>query len=212
MKFGLLLFPFLHLPALTLSATQYPRSDAYQYRRFFPVETLMEIFLNALSSEWVHRRDACWNRAPSSRWQRQYYREPTGGFYPPRFSTIVSRVCAHWRRLALNQPILWTYIKFGPKLRTMERSGVKLFNPKRVETWVQRSNSSPLHIRIHDFYGKEFDIDSLLHMLQPTVHRWKTLEIDGFLLNKITHVLAHYPSATNLRSLSIRESGRDIRL
>lgn len=175
-----------------------------------PPETLLEIFLIGRTLEWVlgdiwiHGWGRGWSSpGPLASWQ---------------FSTAVSHVCSQWRNLALDHPNLWTHMIFGPELHTLAAYCSSICNElddhavpkprfKRAITWLRRSKSLPIHIRIEAYDGRDdYELDLLFQCLRPSVHRWQSLEFDGILVDAITYPLASFPPAEMLKSLTMREN------
>ncbi|KAG1797768.1 uncharacterized protein HD556DRAFT_241395 [Suillus plorans] len=109
----------------------------------------------------------------------------------PSFEVLISHVCHHWRVVALNTPSLWTEIDVSP-----------LDSPpfERVQTFLERSKSLPIDIRIdceppdddeeEDSSGSEdselgqsphsmtfSDLDNLMSLLVPHISRWGSVEV-----------------------------------
>ncbi|KAL4075137.1 hypothetical protein V8B97DRAFT_1542325 [Scleroderma yunnanense] len=101
----------------------------------------------------------------------------------PPFQILVSHVSRHWRTVALETPSLWTRIDVSYDDRPPYG---------RVATYLERSKSLPLHIRIDfeppddDFYVDEegprplfgTDILELFMLLIPYVPRWGSVRVD----------------------------------
>lgn len=58
------------------------------------------------------------------------------------YPTLISSVCAHWRRVSIGTPQLWTCIDLKPSLNDQLR------NLDHVKLWLKRSKNSPLHLRL----------------------------------------------------------------
>jgi hypothetical protein len=112
------------------------------------------------------------------------------------FQVLVSHVCKHWREVAIESPSLWTSITFNG-LIPMDRS----------KTWIERSKSLPLRIRmdyaedsellspedtdsdsvaecigmeshkLSEVLPSEDDINTILDIILPCVSRWHSLRI-----------------------------------
>ncbi|KAF8600328.1 hypothetical protein BDV93DRAFT_559464 [Ceratobasidium sp. AG-I] len=59
----------------------------------------------------------------------------------PEYPTLISSVCAYWRRVSFGIPYLWTYIDLMP-------GNERPRNAEHVKLWLERSQNSPLRIRI----------------------------------------------------------------
>ncbi|KAH7332725.1 hypothetical protein B0J17DRAFT_632021 [Rhizoctonia solani] len=62
----------------------------------------------------------------------------------PNYSQILSHVCSHWRRIAVNSCSLWTHIE----LRTLDSANQGLID--RARTYATRAGSLLLYIRLTD--------------------------------------------------------------
>lgn len=74
------------------------------------------------------------------------------------YPTLISAVCAHWRCVSIGIPRLWTYIDLMP---TNER----LRNFEHVKLWLERSQDSPLRLRLGK--GGESEESSLISLNSP---------------------------------------------
>ncbi|KAI9464695.1 hypothetical protein HD554DRAFT_2026425 [Boletus coccyginus] len=93
------------------------------------------------------------------------------------FQILVSYVCRHWRNVAFSTPSLWTTIIVPPE----GRSPYEL-----ASTLLERSKCLPIDICI-DCEPREQDCDVeppsgadlqfLLSLLIPHIHRWRTMEL-----------------------------------
>jgi len=103
----------------------------------------------------------------------------------PPFEILVSHVCKHWRTVALETPSLWTTIDVSCDERPPY---------ERVATYLERSKSLPLSIRIDceppddDFYVNDeeeprppsvAELWELLELLIPHVPRWGFVRMDA---------------------------------
>ncbi|CAE6509535.1 unnamed protein product [Rhizoctonia solani] len=106
---------------------------------------------------------------------------------PPSFQrdpVILSQVCSHWRRTAINTPSLWTHIDIQPRLGRADFAKAAA----RWDVYVQRSDSSLLDIHIFDpsFSQDSYDtdhrqVDTHLHKLVETIApRTQSLSIRCF--------------------------------
>ncbi|PCH40076.1 hypothetical protein WOLCODRAFT_131199 [Wolfiporia cocos MD-104 SS10] len=92
----------------------------------------------------------------------------------PEFEVLVSRVCRHWREVALSTPALWTTIDF---------SGDSPF--ERAREYLQRSKNAPLDISVDitlDFDDEpeeeeEDDLSKILPLIMPHVGHWRAIEL-----------------------------------
>lgn len=57
------------------------------------------------------------------------------------YPTLISSVCTHWRRVSISTPHLWAYIEFMSTKNSLR-------NLERVKLWLERSQSSPLRLRL----------------------------------------------------------------
>ncbi|KAF8600321.1 hypothetical protein BDV93DRAFT_525473 [Ceratobasidium sp. AG-I] len=57
------------------------------------------------------------------------------------YPTLISSVCTYWRRVSVGIPYLWSYIDLMP-------GNVRLRNAEHVKLWLERSQGSPLRLRL----------------------------------------------------------------
>lgn len=85
-------------------------------------------------------------------------------FGSTEYPTLISSVCAHWRRVSISTSYLWSYIDLMPSNRCMR-------NIEHIDLWLERSHQSPLRVRIgkggqededEDRYGWSWTFPSIL--------------------------------------------------
>lgn len=84
-----------------------------------------------------------------------------GGGRRAQGPVVLSQVASHWRNIVTESPSLWTTVELGYR-------GVKLA--------LQRSKDLPLHIRGPNPQTSGPDIYSLLQLVKPHSHRWKSFD------------------------------------
>ncbi|GJE96967.1 hypothetical protein PsYK624_131770 [Phanerochaete sordida] len=92
--------------------------------------------------------------------------ERAGGLSSPGW-LVVTRICAHWRTLALGTPHLWSYIRCFPDINL-------------VEAFIERSRSAPLDIvgGHRDYCGRMYSMDAL-RLLSVEWRRIRTVRLNG---------------------------------
>jgi len=97
---------------------------------------------------------------------------------------LLGRVCSEWRRVSLATPEVWCSLHIVPPNVSFNNSALSAarFQKKRelVQTWLARSGACPLSISFVWFAGDSEDevrlCVSILEVLIPMCHRWKTLD------------------------------------
>jgi hypothetical protein len=136
------------------------------------------------------------------------------------FPILVSHVCRRWRDVAISTPGLWTKLIFGPDSWNMDKTIACL----------ERSKGHPLDICFDSVVPDDWEppveeetanedsenpvavppaltvteVDSIMDMLQPHVHRWRVLEVQSSSYDVCYAVLrriADIPSAESLETL-----------
>lgn len=94
------------------------------------------------------------------------------------YPTLLSSVCAHWRRVSISTPYLWSYIELVSR-------NTRLRNVEHLRLWLERSQNAPLRLRLGKggkrsedspmvFYGSSGDLDkrlaSVLRSSAPQVY------------------------------------------
>ncbi|KAH9854689.1 hypothetical protein C2E23DRAFT_867278 [Lenzites betulinus] len=101
------------------------------------------------------------------------------------FNVLVSHVCARWRAIAVDNPLLWSHIRF-----------VGLPPYDRAKTYLERAKAAPLHITVDrglddeddypmsdDSYEPEDDdvdlviIESIMELIIPHVPHWQSFRL-----------------------------------
>lgn len=78
----------------------------------------------------------------------------------------ISATNTHWRTVALNTPLLWTFILIDE--RVMDVSA--------LSDWLRRSQECLLHVKIYVF-GRLSYRNDLVGIMQSTSHRWLSLKV-----------------------------------
>ncbi|KAG8792819.1 hypothetical protein FRC12_004762 [Ceratobasidium sp. 428] len=132
----------------------------------------------------------------------------------PYASFICSHVCAHWRRIIINSPSLWSYID------TSRGEGL-------TRLWLSRSKQVPIDVRLWEDpldcdimrgtnhlpqpYAPSFGVGSIVQCIKDEVHRWRSLDIAFCDMYRITQILAFlggdFHSTPHLESLTIGPMG-----
>ncbi|KZP21132.1 hypothetical protein FIBSPDRAFT_931776 [Athelia psychrophila] len=128
------------------------------------------------------------------------------------FGSLVSHVSRHWRKIALATPRLWNKIECTrSKVEEDECETYMTYSElerERVATFLSRSKSSPVDIRIQDFCKDDPDdiqTRDFLAMLGNHVGQFHHLSIKDGILNTLKY-LSHKP-ASILRSILISLEG-----
>ncbi|KZP12737.1 hypothetical protein FIBSPDRAFT_1049903, partial [Athelia psychrophila] len=133
------------------------------------------------------------------------------------FGSLVSHVSRRWRKIALATPRLWNKIECTRSKASAVEEGYTYMTyseleRERVAAFLSRSKSSPVEIRIQDFYDDDQDdiqTRNFLAMLGDQVGQFYHLcIIDGDpngILNTLKY-LSHKPAHT-LRSILISPEG-----
>ena len=74
-------------------------------------------------------------------------------------------VCRHWRDIIVNTPSFWTFVQLAP---TWPKALVKVH--------LERSRQCPLDLVFSGFQPR-FESTTLLDIVMPTTHRWRSLTI-----------------------------------
>lgn len=61
----------------------------------------------------------------------------------PKTLFVLPQVCAHWREIAINTPLLWSRITFD-----LKRDGDFRAEPSRPHLWLERARDAPLYIHL----------------------------------------------------------------
>lgn len=90
---------------------------------------------------------------------------------PLNFPTTVSHVCSEWRGVALQASALWTQI--------IVKNPCTAATIDKTAAWITRSGQNLIDIEIEDaFYAnKDSMTPSILAVILPAVHRWRSLKI-----------------------------------
>ncbi|KAF9451523.1 hypothetical protein P691DRAFT_723992 [Macrolepiota fuliginosa MF-IS2] len=100
------------------------------------------------------------------------------------FQVTISRVCRHWRQIAISTPTLW--------------STITLFSSASlpcVDEWLARSGATPLDVRL-DIYDADYrgDVDAVwiekvLASVASNVHRFRNLLVFTYQEVNLYHIL-----------------------
>ncbi|KAK7440408.1 hypothetical protein VKT23_017046 [Stygiomarasmius scandens] len=113
--------------------------------------------------------------------------------------TVLVKVCSRWRALVLPMTNLWSLMRFDLPL-----------NPRRVQTWLDRTGDRPLSLRIAfkkhaEQSPSNLCEDASFDLLFLESHRWEELDIDlGEFEERqayrfLDHINDHVPSLQHLR-------------
>lgn len=173
--------------------------------RRIPPELLGEIFIHAVDLEA--------RTAYSSDSESYYGSERIGGGEnyhiisprPHRPPLIFAEICSEWRVIALSTPHLWNSM-------SLKVTGSKMqANILLCETWMKRSGSLPISIRLYRKPGSSpRSTKKLIGTILPHAHRWRWLELDVPALSY--HILGDIPpgSIPNLEYLSINHDNPEL--
>lgn len=95
---------------------------------------------------------------------------------------LLGRICSEWRRLSLATPEVWSSLHIVPPGMNCTNSAAARFQNKResIQMWLARSGACPLRVSFVWFAGDTEDetklCGSLLEVLVPECHRWRTLD------------------------------------
>lgn len=101
------------------------------------------------------------------------------------YPTLISSVCAHWRRVSISAPHLWAYIDLTP-FNEHRR------NLKHVKLWLERSQNSPLHLRLGKGGEREETQTSFLMSSYHSLWRLDS-QLASILLAAAPHVKSFTP-------------------
>ncbi|RDB18556.1 hypothetical protein Hypma_000301 [Hypsizygus marmoreus] len=154
-----------------------------------PSEVLGEIFLWCLTP---------WD-LPVEQEYRRVRQDTVGGRTIPWKLAVV---CNSWRQVALQLPMLWSFITIAPEELETETRVSKVISPTRI--LLERSKGTPLHIRIHGRgdYGLCMNHSTikdhwfaLLRSLIEHSLRWQDVDfhLERFLALELVAVKGHLP-------------------
>jgi hypothetical protein len=83
--------------------------------------------------------------------------------------TVLTRVCRTWRDIALTTPALWSAILVSPDEKMMPTD--------LLLSWLARSGSYPLSIRIGACLDARHDLNPFLEAIAPHSARWEHLDL-----------------------------------
>ncbi|KAF5354605.1 hypothetical protein D9758_011188 [Tetrapyrgos nigripes] len=117
---------------------------------------------------------------------------------------VFTHICSRWKTIALSSPKLWSYIRF--RLPT---------NPQMIQSWLTRSGSAPLSIKIDRFYTRSsgyelYSSDSGLRAVFLQSDRWVEFDID-VAGEMVFRDLFQEIDAPSLRRLNTRNSIATVR-
>ncbi|KAJ7130354.1 hypothetical protein C8R44DRAFT_872164 [Mycena epipterygia] len=96
-------------------------------------------------------------------------RPPTIGLLSP---TTLGQICQKWREIAFCTPMLWRAISLHlAKTKRIES------NLAILQTWLKRSGSCPLSIRLVEDMEQRPELDRFLHAIMPHCTRWEYLRL-----------------------------------
>ncbi|KAJ7073854.1 hypothetical protein C8F01DRAFT_3813 [Mycena amicta] len=91
----------------------------------------------------------------------------------PGSPTHLLRICRPWRHIALRSPRLWRAIKLGDAITKISEQHVEM-----VQTWLQRSGSSPLSLRLEfSTVSVGRSEDSLIRAVVARRSRWEYVDL-----------------------------------
>jgi len=121
---------------------------------------------------------------------------------------IFTRICPHWRQIALASPRLWSTIHIHALPKSYNSFHPDELPPKQDELraaaaleWLKRSGDLPLQISLiaySDPFGDLLVFDPYLSLLVPFCSRWKSLILEGD-----SRSFSRILGAANLRSLEL---------
>lgn len=103
---------------------------------------------------------------------------------------MLTHVCSSWRTIFTSLPSLWSYLDCR--------------NVDKTRTYIERSKTVPLEIRLEGFHGKHYAKDAFL-LATPHIHRLRHLTIST---DDIPDIISHFFHQTPLlKELRISLSG-----
>ncbi|KAF5342243.1 hypothetical protein D9611_001662 [Ephemerocybe angulata] len=131
------------------------------------------------------------------------FEEGEPGMSSKHSAVAASHVCRDWRRLVLNTPLFWSSLHLripgfgeGKSVEdTVKRFGSELEKCKGVvATWLLRSGSCPLKLRVDSPYVPQYCIRAhsqlhtvLIDLIYASAYRWKHIRFNFFL--RTAHML-----------------------
>jgi hypothetical protein len=88
----------------------------------------------------------------------------------------LSFVCSKWRSLAISMSQLWSSISLQggrEDVHSWGRSQIYSIRTDMLSTWLLRSGSSPLTLRINGLWLKHDALTSCISIMIPHSHRWR---------------------------------------
>ncbi|KAG9081277.1 hypothetical protein FS749_007784 [Ceratobasidium sp. UAMH 11750] len=111
--------------------------------------------------------------------------------------TLLTSICARWRRVAIGIPALWSYIDFT---RNFDSVG----NLEHAKLYAERSQDSPLHIHLGKFPGEDDDTPTspVRQVFEDTLSLLRTIapRVQSFALN-----FSHSEDATETLSVFLSQ-------
>ncbi|KAJ7130364.1 hypothetical protein C8R44DRAFT_905853 [Mycena epipterygia] len=96
-------------------------------------------------------------------------RPPTIGLLSP---TMLGQICHKWREIAFCTPMLWRAISLHLAKTKQIKSNLAI-----LQTWLKRSGSCPLSIRLVEDLEQMPELDHFLHAIMPHCTRWEYLQL-----------------------------------
>ncbi|KAJ7615337.1 hypothetical protein FB45DRAFT_935436 [Roridomyces roridus] len=97
----------------------------------------------------------------------------------PNSPLVLASVCSQWREVALGTHGLWTHFNSAPgRLLGVMRNPEGVAN--RLQTYISRSGTLPLDLRIHMLDSGEPSHEEIFRLLMECSARWRRLDIAPF--------------------------------
>ncbi|KAF8607180.1 hypothetical protein BDV93DRAFT_603821 [Ceratobasidium sp. AG-I] len=107
--------------------------------------------------------------------------DPPHGINPASSPDVLTQVCSHWRRVAIDLSALWSHIYL------VDSGDYFLYFLNRARAWTRRARNTSLRVHIDQLQEAETrteQIEELAKFIAPLMRRVGSLEIEGEDLSK----------------------------